>query len=94
MTFYPTKKVQLTHLQLISFAIAHVVLLIVSPLKKHVGGAIANESTVRLAPTTMTTTNLFISTRSSADIDDENEKIDSWSLKDSRCCCRNLPLWL
>ncbi len=39
--------VQWTHLQLISFAIAPVVLLIVHLLKRRSGGAIANESTVR-----------------------------------------------
>ncbi len=38
--------VQWTHLQLISFAIAPVVLLIVHLLKRPSGGAIANESTV------------------------------------------------
>ncbi len=37
---------QWTHLQWISFAIAPVVLLIVLPLKKHVGEAITHESTV------------------------------------------------
>ncbi len=40
--------IQWTHLQLISFAIAPVVLLIVHLLKRRSGGAIANESTVRL----------------------------------------------
>ncbi len=38
--------IQWTHLQLISFAIAPVVLLIVHLLKRRSGGAIANESTV------------------------------------------------
>ncbi len=41
------KSLQWTHLQLISFAIAHVVLLIVHLLKRRSGGAIANESTVQ-----------------------------------------------
>ena len=43
------EEVQWTHLQFISFAIAHVVLLIVHLLKRRSGGAIANESTVRLS---------------------------------------------
>ncbi len=40
------KQLQWTHLQLISFAIAPVVLLLVVPSNTTLGGAIANESTV------------------------------------------------
>ncbi len=42
---------QWTHLQFISFAIAHVVLLVVHLLKRRSGGAIANESTVKYTVT-------------------------------------------
>ncbi len=43
----PNKEIQWTHLQLISFAIAPVVLLIVHLLKRRSEGAIANKSTVQ-----------------------------------------------
>ncbi len=72
--------VQWTHLQLISFAIAPVVLLIVHLTKRRSGGAIANESTVQYALPKFPNTTLrydgdddveamFISTTSSADND-------------------------